>query len=173
MSLRFHLFFPPVNRSRRGFGLLGLSIALAVLSAIAALAVPITKGMVMRARARAVHDDLQVFSTAFQAYAAEHGDWPVGDGAPGAIPSGMLKYLRETNWQRRTPIGGNYAWDASGIHRGAHLRAAIVIAGSQGNLVTTDRIQLAEIDRLFDDAELTTGNFFLGYRNWPVFVLER
>ncbi len=142
-------------------------------SILAAFIVPIIKERVLQARARAVQNDLRVFSAAFQAYAAEHGDWPPGDGAPGAVPPGMLKYLQNTHWQRRTPIGGNYAWDPESLHQGSRVRAAIVIAGTRGNLVTSDRIQLQEIDRGFDDANLTTGNFFLGYRNWPLFVLER
>ena len=32
--------------------------------------------------------------------------------------------------------------------------------------------QLTDIDTKLDDGNLSTGNFFLGYRNYPVFVLE-
>jgi hypothetical protein len=48
----------------------------------------------------------------------------------------------------------------------------IIIASSGTATVSSDAVQLTDIDKKLDDGNLATGNFFLGYRNYPVFVLE-
>jgi hypothetical protein len=47
-----------------------------------------------------------------------------------------------------------------------------MISSARANPVSSDFNQLSDIDRKLDDGNLSTGNFFLGYRNYPVFVLE-
>ncbi len=117
-------------------------------------------------------NDLRVYSGAFQAYAQEHGDWPPGGGAPGTFPPGMEGYLGQTNWSRTTPIGGNYQFATQSPQQGGRYSAVIIIASVGTNKVTSDFNQLSSIDTKLDDGNLNTGNFFLGYRNFPVFVLE-
>jgi hypothetical protein len=117
-------------------------------------------------------NDLRVYSGAFQAYTQEHGDWPPGGGAPGVFPPGMEGYLNQTNWSRTTPIGGNYQFATQSPQAGGRYAAVIIIATVGNNAVTSDANQLTDIDRKLDDGSLDTGNFFLGYRNYPVFVLE-
>jgi len=134
--------------------------------------VPALKKNAINARTSAVMNDLRVYSGAFQAYAQEHGDWPPGGGAPGVFPPGMDGYLNQTNWSRTTPIGGNYQFATQSAQAGGHYAAVIVISSNGSNLVTSDANQLSDIDRKLDDGNLNTGNFFLGYRNYPVFVLE-
>lgn len=158
---------------RGGFSLIELSITVGILAVLFALAVPLAKRLLQQARVAAVDNDLRVFSAAFRTYAVERGDWPPGEGMPGALPPGMAGYLDLTYWQRRSPIGGNYAWDANSLHQGTRYRGVIVIASSPDNPVTGDRTQLLAIDRTLDDGDLATGNFLLGYGNHPVFVLER
>lgn len=160
------------HRTSAGFTLLELSVVVAIISIIVAVAVPTAKNLIFRARSSAVENDLRVFYAAFQTYAHEHGDWPTGDGTPGAFPDGMAGYLGTTNWQRVTPIGGHYAWDPNSMQAGTRYRAAIVIASTDGQPVTSDRIQLLDLDRTLDDNNLDSGSFFLGYRNYPVYVLE-
>jgi hypothetical protein len=117
-------------------------------------------------------NDLRVYSGAFQAYAQEHGDWPPGGGAPGAFPAGMDGYLSQTNWTRVSPIGGYYQFATQSPQGGGRYAAVIIIASSGSNNVTSDVKQLTDIDTKLDDGNLNAGNFFLGYRNYPVFVLE-
>jgi hypothetical protein len=117
-------------------------------------------------------NDLRVYSGAFQAYAQEHGDWPPGGGAPGVFPAGMEGYLSQTNWGRTTPIGGNYQFATQSPQGGGRYAAVIIIASSGTATVSSDAVQLTDIDKKLDDGNLATGNFFLGYRNYPVFVLE-
>jgi prepilin-type N-terminal cleavage/methylation domain-containing protein len=163
---------PDSAASCQGFTLLELAVVVAIISIVLAVCVPLARQLIIQARAAALENDLRVFTAALQSYANEHGDWPAGDGTPGAFPAGMGAYLSETNWQRRTPIGGNYAWDPNSLQQGSRHRAVIVIASTPDNPVTSDRVQLLEIDQKFDDGELTTGSLVLGYRNYPAYILE-
>ncbi len=143
-----------------------------IIGLLAAAAVPALKKNAINARSSAVMNDLRVFAGAFQAYAQEHGDWPAGGLGPGVFPTGMDGYLGQTNWSRRTPIGGNYEFATQSPQAGGRYAAVIMIASTPGNPVTSDAAQLTEIDKKLDDGNLNTGNFFLGYQNSPVFVLE-
>jgi type II secretory pathway pseudopilin PulG len=147
-------------------------VVVLIIGMLAAVAVPQLKKNMISARSSAVMNDLRVYSGAFQAYAQEHGDWPPGGGAPGVFPPGMDGYLSQTNWSRTTPIGGNYQFATQSPQAGGRYAAVNIIASTLNNAVSSDSNQLSDIDRKLDDGNLTTGNFFLGYRNYPVFVLE-
>jgi prepilin-type N-terminal cleavage/methylation domain-containing protein len=156
----------------RGFSLLELSVVIFIISVIAAFAVPALKQTLLESRARAVANDLRVYAGAFQAYAQEKGDWPAGDAVPGAFPAGMTGSLGKTNWERVTPIGGRYTWAPNSLQQGEHYHAVIVLSSTPDAAVSSDKKQLLEIDRTIDDGDLETGNFRLGYRNFPIFVIE-
>jgi type II secretory pathway pseudopilin PulG len=143
-----------------------------IIGLLAAAAVPALKKNAINARTSAVMNDLRVYSGAFQAYAQEHGDWPPGGGAPGVFPAGMEGYLSQTNWSRTTPIGGNYQFATQSPQGGGRYAAVIIISSVGTNPVSSDANQLTDVDRKLDDGNLSAGNFFLGYRNYPVFVLE-
>ena len=155
-----------------GFTLMELSVVVAIISVLAAVAVPAMKKSNLVARSVAVANDLRVFAGAFQVYTHEHGEWPSGDGTPGAFPDGMEGYLGSTGWSRITPIGGYYTWDPNSTQQGERYRAVIVLATANVQAVTADRTQLLDLDRRLDDGDLDSGNFRLGFRNYPVFVLE-
>jgi type II secretory pathway pseudopilin PulG len=149
-----------------------MSVVVLIIGILAAASVPALKKNAQNARSSAVMNDLRVFSGAFQAYAQEHGDWPPGGGDPGAFPPGMDGYLGPTNWSRTSPIGGNYQFATQSPQAGGRYAAVIIISSTPGNPVSPDYNQLSDIDTKLDDGNLTSGNFFLGYRNYPVFVLE-
>jgi len=160
------------RKPRAGFGLVEISVVFAAISVVLAFTLPLAKRRIVQMRADAVTHDLRTFAAAFQSSATQRGDWPPGNGTPAAIPPGMSNALKNTSWEKRTPIGGNYAWDIDSTHQGTHHRAVIVIASAPGNPVTSNRAQLLAIDRVIDDGNLTTGSFLLGYRNFPIYVLE-
>ncbi|HMD60503.1 MAG TPA: type II secretion system protein [Opitutaceae bacterium] len=143
-----------------------------IIGILAAASVPALMRNTLTTRSSAVMNDLRVYAGAFQAYAQEHGDWPPGGGAPGAFPPGMEGYLNQTNWGRVTPIGGLYQFATQSPQHGGRYAAVIVIASVGSNHVSSDFIQLSDIDRKLDDGNLNSGNFFLGFRNYPVYVLE-
>jgi type II secretory pathway pseudopilin PulG len=149
-----------------------MSVVVLIIGILAAASVPALKKNAQNARSSAVMNDLRVFSGAFQAYAQEHGDWPPGGGAPGVFPPGMDGYLGPTNWSRTTPIGGNYQFATQSPQGGGRYAAVIIISSTAGNPVSPDFNQLSDIDTKLDDGNLATGNFFLGFRNYPVFALE-
>ena len=169
-SRRSHCRFP--RSGRAAFSLVELSIAILIISIVAALAVPHWKKAQFNARAAAVANDLRVFAAAFQSYAQERGDWPAATLAPAEIPAGMENFLATTSWQRTTPFGGQYAWARDTLQQGERYQAALIIQSVGENRVTSDRQLLLELDQRIDDGNLDTGNFRLGFRNQPVFVLE-
>ena len=147
-------------------------MVVAIISILAALAVPVARKVVARAKSDTVLNDLRVFAGAFQAYVHERGDWPAGSSA-GVIPAGMTGYLRQSNWTRVSPIGGNYYWNPNSVQNGTRYRALIIISSVSRNPVSSDRNLLTAIDRKIDDGNLATGNFQLGVRNYPIYILER
>jgi prepilin-type N-terminal cleavage/methylation domain-containing protein len=159
-------------RGEAGFSLIEVSVVVFIISLLAALAVPALKSVQREARSTAVLNDLRVFSAAFQAYAHDRGDWPAGTGVPGEVPPGMGPYLTSAAWSQRTPIGGSYTWAPNSLQQGERYRAAFVISNVGENKVTAQLQQLVDLDRKLDDGDLDTGNFRLGYRNQPVYVLE-
>lgn len=167
---------PPRALQRRGapaaFTLLELSVTLFIISVVAALAVPSFKRVLLESRSAAMANDLRAFAAAFEDYAHENSNWPAGGGAAGEFPAGMAGRLGRTNWERITPIGGRYLWAPGSLHQGERYQAAIVISSVEGSPVTSDRLQLQDLDRRIDDDDLQTGKFRLGYRNYPVFVIE-
>lgn len=160
-------------RRTAGFSFLALSVVIALLGASLAVGLPYGRTALMGHRAKKVAADLRSFAALFQSYANDHGDWPAGEATPGQAPRGLESKLSSTAWGKTSPVGGQYTWDPSGLQQGSRIRAAIVIASVDGNPVTSDREQLLAVDRVIDDGDLATGNFLLGYRNYPMFVLER
>lgn len=143
-----------------------------IISVMVAIAVPAFLKVLIESRASAVANDFRVFTAAFQTYVHEKGDWPPDASGPGAIPPGMETYLGPTGWSRVTPIGGHYQWAPNTLQQGQRYRAAITISTTDDSTVSADLVQLVELDRKIDDGNLDTGNFCLGFRNYPVFVLE-
>jgi prepilin-type N-terminal cleavage/methylation domain-containing protein len=162
----------PRYRSEAGFTLLELAVVVFIISVIAALAVPAIRKVNLEARSTAVVNDLRVYANALQTYAQEKGDWPEGGVGPGEIPPGMDGYLSKTNWERATPIGGFYTWSPNTVQQGERHRSAIVITSVGENKVSIDKAQLTDLDKKIDDGVLDTGTFRLGFRNYPVYVLE-
>jgi type II secretory pathway pseudopilin PulG len=159
-------------RGTKAFTLLEIGMATLLVGLLAVVAVPQCKKFIVAARSKAVINDLHAFTRAFQAFLREKGDWPPGQVAAGQIPPGMAGYLRQSNWEKITPIGGYYHWEKNRKHNDRTVRAAIVISSQGRAKVTADRVQLEDIDRKCDDGNLATGSFLLGFANAPLYILE-
>jgi hypothetical protein len=151
---------------------LAASLTLFALGLVAALAAPVARRSWHERRAAAAVRELREIAAAFQAHAHARGDWPPADALPGAAPTGMAERLAPTRWSQRTPLGGRYTWTLNSVHQGERYQAAILLAPATGAPLSAGRDELAIVDRALDDGDLATGNFRLGFRNYPVFVLE-
>jgi type II secretory pathway pseudopilin PulG len=159
-------------RGIKAFTLPEIGVATMIIGLLAFVTVPQIKKFIVAARSKAVINDLHAFTQAYQTYLREKGDWPPGPAGAGEIPAGMAGYLRQSNWEKVTPIGGYYHWEKNMKHNDRTVRAAIVISSKDRAQVTTDRVQLEDIDRRCDDGNLATGSFLLGFANEPVCILE-
>lgn len=155
----------------RGATLFAVAIGVFVVSVILAVATPLAQRSRRAALATAVVNDLRDFAQAFQSHAQQRGDWPPAASAAGQVPAGMDAVL-DRAWSRRTPIGGRYLWAPETLQRGRRYHATIMLSHITGHPVATDRRLLEEIDRQIDDGDLRGGNFLLGYRDQPFFVIE-
>ena len=126
----------------------------------------------VRTKASAVVNDLRTFAGAFQTYAQQTGGYPPESGT-GVMPPLMVGSLGNTSWLRITPIGGKYNWEFNRTAAGVKYRAGIGLRTQGTNRVSTSNGQLLAIDRLIDDGNLATGNFFIGTGNEPFYVVER
>jgi type II secretory pathway pseudopilin PulG len=156
---------------QRGATLFTMAVVIFVASVILAVVTPTVQRLRREAVAATVAADLHDFAGAFLTHAQRHGDWPPPTTAAGQAPTGMDAALGRT-WTRRTPIGGRYLWAPETLQRGRRYHATIMLCHVAGNPVSGDRRLLEEIDRQIDDGDLSGGNFLLGYRDQPFFVIE-
>lgn len=161
----------PMDRSRRGFSLIELMIVITMIGILGASATAGFQRISARSQASAFWSDVRVFGEAFGRHAQEHGSFPVAPGTAGLVPSGMADYLRRSNWQKPTPLGGQYEWiDRDSVTGFARpLNGAVRVTGC-----TWTMDQLRRLDGWFDDGNLATGNLTVGDAGTSVyFVIER
>jgi prepilin-type N-terminal cleavage/methylation domain-containing protein len=153
-----------------GFSLVEIMMVVAIISMLAALAVPGAKRYQAASRASVIASDLRTFAAAFEVYAQENGDYPPEANA-GEMPAGMADRLGPVGWQRVTPLGGQYNWDYNQMHGGVRYRAAICISESATAPLEVNGDMLLAIDRALDDGDLATGIFRTGVNNDALFIL--
>lgn len=151
--------------------MLAVAAGIFALGLVVAIGVPMAQKSQRRARAAATAEQLREFAEALQAQAKKKGDWPPGARAGGEVPAGLDPTLSKV-WKRRTPIGGRYLWAPDNLQRGKRYRATIVLCPLANDPVSDDPRLLEEIDHRLDDGDLQSGNFQLGYRDQPFFVIE-
>lgn len=137
----------PARRSRRGFTLVEIMIAVIIIGLLAAMAVPAFVRVRQSARNNRFISDLRTFSQAFENYSMENGEWPP-NAASGVIPTGMSGEVAQA-WISRTSVGGRWNWD----------RNLNVTAGISATSVTATDNDMRDIDAKIDDGNLSTGLF--------------
>ncbi len=151
-------FFPA---RRRGFTIVEIMIVVVIIGLLASLAAQSFIQSRRKTIAVRVANDLRVFAGAFEQYVFEEGAWPA-DVQPGQTPAGMADYLMLNRWTNPTPAGGNYDWDNEVFG----VTAAVSVADPN---VPADT--LAEIDRILDDGNTSTGRVRLR-ADGIMFILE-
>jgi len=143
-----------------GFTLVEIMVVVAIIALLMAIAIP------NFARAREVSNEnrfinnLRVIGDAFDMYTADYGGYPP-DGFPASWNNldGMRPYLTRVKWTENTPIGGTWDWDNSQTFGMAGARVTGITVHSPPQTSNTGRQTLVEIDRKFDNGDITTGVF--------------
>jgi type II secretory pathway pseudopilin PulG len=138
-----------------GFTLFEMAFAMLIVAIMTMSAWAAFTRINSRAQASAYVNDCRVFSEAFNRYAQEHGSYPGHQAALNGFPPEMSGYLSNTNWTRKTPLGGHYDWDDKDATNslGVTFSGAIKVTGCTWTLDN-----LRNLDTWFDDGGLVTGN---------------
>ena len=138
-------------RRESGFTLVEIMIVVAVIALLAAIAVPSFTRARKRAHNANLINALRIGSDAADLYAIEnHGKYPP-DVNRGIVPPALASYLDPTfDWTAPTPIGGRWDWEF-GVQS---VTAAISVVDGPNDVE-----RMTEIDRQYDDGDLTTGRF--------------
>jgi prepilin-type N-terminal cleavage/methylation domain-containing protein len=139
-----------VADQRSGFSLFELILALVIVGVLAAIAIPRLSAAANRSAMNATLATFRQIETAIQMYRARTGTWPPNY-LHGQQPAELNPYLAGSPMNRRTPIGGSWDWNGVGSTRGLY--------GLNVGITNLPPAKLAEFDAMFDDGDLTTGNF--------------
>ena len=138
-------------RRNAAFTLVEIMIVVAIIALLVAIAVP----SFMRSRQRSQNakfiNALRVGSDAVELYAMENNGKYPPDVSRGVVPPLLASYLDPTfDWTALTPIGGRWDWEFNVLG----ITAAIAVVDPPA-----DAVRMTEIDRAYDDGNLTAGRF--------------
>jgi prepilin-type N-terminal cleavage/methylation domain-containing protein len=152
----------PAARRRpiKAFSILELMIVVTIIGIVSALARPAFTRVLVSVRGNAVMNDFRVFAAAFSQYAHTNGAFPASYTTAGGFPTTMNGLINQTQWKRRAPIGGNYAFLKDNTIGGVRYRALIRVSGSGAAAITFTSAQLLRLDQKSDNGSLTTGQLF-------------
>lgn len=135
-------------------------IVVTIIGILSALARPAFQRIVTLARGNALMNDFRVFATGFAQYAQTNGAFPASYTTAGGFPATMAGLINRSQWTRRSPIGGNYAFLKDNTIGGVRYRALIRVSGSGAAAITFTSADLLRLDRKSDNGNLATGQFF-------------
>jgi len=147
-------------------------VAVCLAGLAAALIGPGLRAVLIAQRAETLAATLRQTDRALQNYVRVKGDWPAGPTPPGQLPDGLEKFLPPEAWSAPTSIGGLLRWEGPRRHDGRKWSAVVALVSTPESPVSRSRAQLAAIDRRFDDGNLATGRFRLGFEATPIFIVE-
>lgn len=137
------------HRLRRAFTLVEIMIVVVIIGLLAAIALPASIRVRQAAQNSRYASDLRTFAQAFETFSSTNGGWPPNAGS-GVVPVGMSGILRDGAWSGVNSVGGRWNWDYNNFG----VTAAISSTG-----VTASDAQMAAVDALIDDGDLSTGLF--------------
>lgn len=139
-------------RIRAGFTLVEILIVVVILGILAAIVIPAFANATEDTRKTAFAQELRIFRDGLLRYEIDFGTMPA-DGGSGTVPAGLEPYVNVPQWEGGTPLGGvwdNETDDVVGAGMGVHFN---------GTGQTRDAVYMAEVDRIVDDGDITTGKF--------------
>jgi len=137
---------------RPGFTLVEILIVVVILGILAAIVIPQFANATEDTRKTAFVTEMRIFTDAILRFEIDNGVLPI-DGSSGVVPTGLENYLIAAKWENGTPIGG--VWD----NETDDLMGEGVGVDFNGSGATRDAAYMADIDRMVDDGDITTGGF--------------
>jgi prepilin-type N-terminal cleavage/methylation domain-containing protein len=148
---------------QKGFTLIELMMAVAIIAVLIAIALPNYASYRKRAKMAAVVSDFKYFEKGFISYALAEGDYPADSHIVLPDASKMSDYINPEIWGRSTPFGGTYNWEGPDSYP---------YAGISMFEVTAPEEDLAMLDRVLDDGNLTSGRFRLTSNGRYTYIIE-
>ena len=139
----------PRRSGKRGFTLVEIMLVVVIIGLLALLALPLVGRARDNARAARFINDLRNAVQAFELYALQTGYYPADTG-PGVKPADMTDELRRPQWEKTTPIGGNWDW---AVEQGSFYAGVMVVSP------TVSASLLRAVDQRIDDGDLSAGRF--------------
>lgn len=122
-------------------------IVVVIVGLLATLALPaFTKAKRNSQNARFI-SDVRMFAGACETYILTNGDFP-SDGGSGTLPAELAEYIKPTDFEVRSPLGGLYDIEVND--------SGVTFAVGAVEITATDE-QLLLIDVAYDDGDLSTG----------------
>ena len=146
----------PARCRFRAFTTIELMIVVTIIGITSALMRPAFVRVLLLVRGNALMNDFRVFASGFAQYAHTNGAYPASFTTAGSFPATMQGLINQTQWTRKSPIGGNYTFLKDTTVATVRYRALICVTGT----ITFTSAQLLQIDKKFDNNNLTTGQFF-------------
>lgn len=127
-------------------------VAVGIIGALAAIAVPIYGGWRDNAARTAFATSLRAHANAIVQYMSESGQLPAG--APrGSLPPDLQRYVRAQAWVGKTPIAG--MWDLDTSRRRGWTRIAVDFMHREN----PGPAFMRQVDAAVDDGDLSAGFF--------------
>lgn len=151
-------------RRERAFTLVEIMIVVSIIALLAAIALPSFLRAREQARRTKFVAALRVARDACDTFVIENNGWPA-DVNRGTLPPGMATYFdAHFKWTAPTPIGGKWDWD----YKVFGFTAGV-------SVVDPDESEedMAAVDAMIDDGDLTTGSFQKTADNRYTWILEQ
>jgi len=152
-----------LHRRVAGFTLVEISIVVAIIGILAAIAIPGFIRARTVARGVRVANDLRVFGGAFAMYAMEKGQYPpdTHESLPN-VPD-IDQYIDRQAFYTITVFGGRYNWEGPDFYP----YAGVSVSGT-----ALSNEELIKIDSVVDDGNLSTGRYIKASNGRFTYIIE-